>query len=139
VKKGFSILMVLLIALTILPITVATHFCGGEIAASKISISGKLASCGMEGPEKRPALPGNSIASHCCDDVVTFCGTDNNYTPSFSFIPEFFQYNFQVLAIPLWLYTNSNTFLIPLYTNVNPPGTLMSTSVDLSGICVLRI
>jgi hypothetical protein len=30
-----------------LHLTVATHYCG-EVAASRISLSGKLASCGME-------------------------------------------------------------------------------------------
>jgi len=32
----------------ILHLSVATHYCGGKIVASQISLSGKLASCGME-------------------------------------------------------------------------------------------
>ena len=33
-------------------ISVATHYCGGQIAASRVTLTGKLASCGMEGPAK---------------------------------------------------------------------------------------
>jgi len=139
-KKGISISLLFLMLTAMLHLTVSTHFCGGKEAASTVSLSGKLATCGMaECLEKGLPLPGTNITKHCCDDVVTFCGIDSNYTPSFSFVPEYYQYNFQVIAIPVALSVNSYTGLIHLYTNVSPPGTLMSTSVDLSDICIFRI
>ena len=138
-KKGFSILLVLLMASTMLPITVATHYCGGEIAASKISISGKLASCGMEGPEKRPALPGNSITTNCCDDVVTLCRTDINYKPFFYDISDSDQYNYKIFPITAGYPLYQESSLISLSLKARPPGVLMSTCVDLSGICAFRI
>jgi len=122
-----------------LHLAVATHYCGGKVAASTVSLSGKLASCGMEGTEKDYPLPGTYLDIHCCDDIVTFCGIDSNYVPSFSFVPESYLYNFQVFAITVALSVNSYTGLIPLYTNVSPPDEMMSTSVDLSDICVFRI
>src|SRR5450759_4132645 len=111
-KKGVSISLVVLMLTAMLHLTIATHFCGGKVAASKVSLSGKLASCGMECSEKDLFIPGTHIITHCCDDVVTFCGIDSNYTPSFSFVPESYQYNFQIFAIPVALSVNSYTDLI---------------------------
>jgi hypothetical protein len=138
-KKGFSILLTLLILVALLHISVATHYCGGKEVASEVSLTGKLADCGMEGLQKERPLTGTNFTKHCCDNVVAFCGTDNNYTPSFSFLPGTYKYNFQVLAIPAALSVNSISYIIPLYTNVSPPGAFMSTMVDLSDICVYRI
>ena len=120
-------------------ITVATHFCGGKVASSKISLSGKLASCGMEGSEKKSPLSGTNFTTHCCNDVVTSCRIDSNYESSFTFVSESDQYNFKVFALPQGLSVNSCADIIPIYTNVSPPGELMPNNVDLSDICVLRI
>ena len=120
-------------------ITVATHLCGGEVAASLISVTGKLASCGMEGSEKESPLSGTYFTRHCCDDIVTSCGIDNNYTPSFSFLSESYQYNFQVFSIPAGYPVYNQAVLESQCTDASPPGVLMSTNVDLSDICVFRI
>ena len=138
-KKGFSIFLSVLMLTAMLHFTIATHFCGGRVAASKVSLSGKLASCGMECSEKDFPLPGTHFITHCCEDIVAFCGIDSNYTPTYSFVPESYQYNFQILAIPVAFSVNSYTGLIPLYTNVSPPDELLSTNVDHSDICVFRI
>jgi hypothetical protein len=138
-KKGLSIFLSLLMLTAVMHLSVATHYCRGEKAGSRVSLTGKLADCGMEASENKFPLPGTSFTRHCCDDIVTFCGTDNNYTPSFSFIPESYQYNFQFLALTVGLSVNSKADLIPSFTNESAPGVLMSTNVDLSDICVFRI
>ena len=138
-KKGISISLSLLILTAVLHLSVATHYCEGKEIAMIVSLSGKLASCDMKCSEMELPLTGTNFTKHCCDDVVTFCGVDNNYTPSFSFVSESYLYNFHVLAIPTGLFVNSYTDLIPLNTSLNPPGTLMSTNVNLSNICVYRI
>ena len=139
-KKGISISLVFLMVTAMLHLTVAIHFCGGKEAASTVSLSGKLATCGMaECSEKELPLSGTNLTKHCCDDVVTFCGIDGYYTPSFSFVPESYQYNFQVFSIPTGSPVYSIAVLKSLYINVSPPWTLMSTSVDLSDICIFRI
>ncbi len=138
-KKVTSISLVLLMLGAMFHISVATHYCGGQIAASKVTLTGKLASCGMEGPAKELPFPGESFSKHCCDDVITICETDSNYMPSFSFVPESYQNDFQILSALTVLSNNSFTGLDSFYTDVSPPGALMSTDVDLSGICVFRI
>lgn len=138
-KKVTSISLVLLMIAALFHISVATHYCGGQFAASSVTLTGKLASCGMEGPEKELPFPGESFSKHCCDDVITICETDSNYMPSFSYVPESYQYEFQILSVLTGLSVNSCNDLVSFYTNVSPPGALMSTDVDLSGICVFRI
>jgi hypothetical protein len=50
-----------------------------------------------------------------------------------------YQYNFQVLNIPIERPAVSSDVLATFYTNVNLPWVLMSTDVDLSDICIFRI
>ena len=138
-KKGFSISLSILMMAAMLHISVAKHYCEGKEVKTMVSLSGKLASCCIACAEEEIPLQGTNFTNHCCDDIVTFCGIDSNYTPSFSFVPESYQSNFQVLAIPVALSAKSQTDINPLYSNVSPPGALMSTNVDLSDICVFRI
>lgn len=139
-KKITSISLTFLILTAVLHLSIATHYCHGNETAMKVSLTGKLAGCGMESSEKvLPIVSGTYFSRHCCDDVIIFCGIDSNYTPSFSIVPESFQYIFQVFAIQPGIHINSSADLIPLYANVSPPGALMSTNVDLSEICIFRI
>ena len=138
-KKIFSISLTLLMLVTILHFSVAIHYCQGKEFASKLSLTGKLASCGMEDNEKTLPLTGTHFVKHCCDNVVTYIGRDNNYFPSYTFIPESVQYSFQSFALPSGYSSNYSACLIHSYTNESPPGTLMSNDVDLTDICVFRI
>lgn len=138
-KKVFSIFLSLLMVVAILHISVAIHYCEGKEVDTKVSLSGKLASCGMECSEKELPLQGTNLTKHCCEDFLSYYGISSNYTPTYSFVPEKYRYNFQVLAIPVELSVKSQTDNKPLYSNVSPPGALMSTNVDLSNICVFRI
>lgn len=139
-KKVFSISLALLMLLAMVHLTVATHYCGGNFVAFKVSLNGSLASCGMEKcMEKNYPARESHIFTHCCDDVVIFYSTDSNYTPSFSFVPKFYQYNFQVFSIPAGSPVYPIAVLKSLFTNVSPPDASMSTKVDLCDICIFRI
>lgn len=138
-KKVLSISLSLLMVVAMLHISIAMHYCEGKEVATTVSLSGKLASCGMTCSNEDVPLQGTNFTKHCCDDIVTICGISGNYSPSYSFIPESYQYNFQVLAISGVLPVKPQVDFFPVYTNVSPPGALMSTNVDLSSICVFRI
>ena len=138
-KRGLSISLSLLMLIGLVHFSVATHHCDYMGVASKVSFSGKLASCGMENSEDSWPVSGINLSSHCCDDVVAFYGIDTNFIPSFSVVPESFQYSFQVLNIPNELSVVHSAALTPFYTSIDPPGVLMSTNVDLTDICVFRI
>ncbi|MFA5820082.1 MAG: hypothetical protein WC854_12495 [Bacteroidales bacterium] len=139
VKKIFSISFVLLMLTAMLHLSVATHYCGGKITASKISLSGKPATCGMEEEEKDFPLSGTHISSHCCDDAMVFYGINASYTPTFTATIDSYQHNFQAFSLSAGLPVNSSAVLQSLYTSASPPDALMSTNVDLSDICVFRI
>jgi hypothetical protein len=119
--------------------SVATHYCGGKIAASKVSLTGKLAGCGMEDSEKEYHVPGIYFSKHCCDDTVISILTDNNYTPSSSIVQNSFQHNFQTLHISAGFPVQFITVSKSIFTNARSPGAMISTNVDLSDICVFRI
>jgi hypothetical protein len=138
-KKGVSIALVILLLAAMFNFSVAVHFCGGKVAASKVSLTGKLASCGMEGSEKRLPLSGTTFTTFCCDDNVTYCGTSNNYTPPFTFLQDPYQNTLQFLSIQTGLPVYPTTLLKSLYADASPPWELMSTDVDLSDICIFRI
>ena len=123
----------------ILHLSVASHFCSGKYVTSKVSITGKLANCGMEGCVKELPLPGRTFLKHCCDDVVTPILIDNNYTPSYPVVQNSFQHNLQILSIPAVYPVHSIAVSSSIYTNASPPWVMMSTNVDLSNICIFRI
>ena len=138
-KKGFSISLAVLMLVAMFHISIATHYCNGNLAGSKISFSGKQASCGMEGAEKDLLLPVAQIKSHCCDDFVACYVIDINYTPTFPSVSENFHNNFHVFSIPLEFAGCSSAVFHSSYSCEIPPGVQLSTNVDLSGICVFRI
>lgn len=138
-KKVISIPLTILVLAAMLHLSVATHFCGGNIAASRISLSGKLASCGMEDNDKDVPVSGSYLASHCCDNVLVYYGINSVYFPSFSFVPESYQHNFQVYNFLSDLTINTLVSIKSIYTSVSPPDGPVSNSVDLSCICVFRI
>jgi hypothetical protein len=138
-KKVISISLTLLMLIALLHFSVATHYCMGKIAASKISLSGELATCGMENDENELPQTGTYMGSDCCDNVLVYCGINSTYFPSFSFIPESYNNNFQVFRLPASLTICSLASFTAIDTSVNPPGVSASNNVDLSAICVFRI
>jgi hypothetical protein len=138
-KKVISISLTCLMLLALLHFSVATHYCMGNIAASKISLSGQLATCGMENDENVEPQTGSYYHSLCCENVLVFCGINSNYFPSFTFVPESFNNDFQVLSMPVSLTFNSISSFKLINTTANPPGDAKVKNVDLSAICVYRI
>jgi hypothetical protein len=137
--KGFSIFLSLLMLAAILHLSVATHYCGGKEVATKVSLSGKLASYDMGCSETELPVTGTNFTKHCCDDILIICGIANYYEPTFSFVPDSHQYNSQVFNLHNGLPISFYTDLVPFRTNVNPCGALPFTNLSLSYVCVFRI
>ncbi len=138
-KKGFPILFTLLMLATILHLSLATHYCDGKEVATKVSFSGKLASCKNDCLESELPVTGENFTKHCCDDVLMICGIANYYEPTFSFVPESHHYNFQFIALHNGLSVRLFKDLVTFSSNVNLSGVLTFTDPDLSDICVFRI
>ncbi|MFZ2339935.1 MAG: hypothetical protein WAW07_09485 [Bacteroidales bacterium] len=140
-KKLFSILTVLLVVTAMLHLSVARHYCGGELVASRISLTGGLATCGMENTEGSHPFNNDSdhFGTHCCDDVLTFYSITNNYTTTANAAAEFLTAKIPVPDLQPESLVRFSVISIQNWPDISPPGFLMTTSVDLSAIRVLRI
>lgn len=138
-KKFLSISFALLILLSGMHFTVATHYCGGKVAFTKLSVSGELASCGMEKSVGDCSYPVKLSGTHCCKDKVSALVVDDSFSPSFSEFKAFSQMVLQVYLIPAFLKNNSTSTLNLFCTNIRPPGYFMVSDVSLPDICVFRI
>lgn len=137
-KRLLSISFSLLILLSGMHFTIATHYCGGVMAASKVSITGELASCGMEKTVDKCPLPGKHLGTHCCNDKVSVLAVENNYTPSFSEFKAFSQSIIYDFNIPASFAIHSLFVLNLISTNASPPGNFLVSAVSLPCICVFR-
>ncbi|MFY9151447.1 MAG: hypothetical protein WAO52_05500 [Prolixibacteraceae bacterium] len=139
-KKLLSITFAFLILLSGMHFTIATHYCGGEIAATKASFSRELASCGMEGTVDECTVPGNHVEKkNCCNDKVSAFSIDQNYSPSVYDFNFFAQNILQVFEIPASIDFHSFTAINLSCTDTSPPGNLMIHAVSLPKICVFLI
>lgn len=120
-------------------LTVATHFCGNHLAASKVSFSGKLATCGMEEEPSECTTTGIHSDMDCCANHVSHLAVDHNYSPSFFAFKYFGHQLIQVFAVPQSLTNYSYTALNIIRTNASPPGIIQASDVSLPDICVFRI
>jgi hypothetical protein len=138
-KKLFSISLALLMLLSGMQLTISRHYCGGELADSKVSVLGGLATCGMESGTGDCAQTGNHLKSSCCNNKVSVYEVDHNYSPSFTEFKAFSQNVLQVFTVPENFILHSITPLSSISTDISPPGSLMASSVSLPKICVFRI
>lgn len=140
-KKFLSILTVMLVVAAMLHISVARHYCGGKLVASRISLSGEPATCGMEGEEGNCGHDhnGDQIKSHCCDDVIISYSIDNNYTSAFKTLAGFQLMKFQTPVIPSEKPVKIAFIVNRFWSDVSPPGECLTSSVELPKIRVFRI
>ncbi|OIP82929.1 MAG: hypothetical protein AUK44_06670 [Porphyromonadaceae bacterium CG2_30_38_12] len=137
-KKIISIVFATLILLSGMHLSLATHWCGGEISQVKLSFAHENATCGMCGEAASTPLT-NVSNEGCCKDEMSFFVVDSNFSP-FSFqtnqpinqLLQVFDIT-KTTGIQL-LHTNSTT-----NTHVQPPGNYLAYAVSLPDICVFRI
>lgn len=81
-KGIFAIIIGVVMLASGMTVSIDRHYCGGELVGTKISVSGKLASCGMEKVQSDcPNQP--SIDKKCCDDQITFYRISSKYLPEY--------------------------------------------------------
>jgi hypothetical protein len=138
-KKLLSISLALLMLLSGMQLTISMHYCGGELADSKVSITGHIASCGMESSNDGCSQPESNMESGCCNNQVSVYALDQNYSPSFTEFKSFAQSVLQVYLVPENVSFHSITSLLQTSTDASPPGNYLATAVSLPKICVFRI
>ena len=138
-KKLFSILFAALILLSGMHLSVATHMCGGEISAVKLSFDNEKASCGMCAAEQAVTTHESLGSESCCKDEMSFFAVDSNYSPSTLQIDQPTHQLLQVFDIPKTIGIQFNYTNFTTNANVQPPGNYIASAVSLPDICVFRI
>ena len=139
-KNLLSILFAALILLSGMHLTLATHLCGGEVSAVKLSFAHEKASCGMCGEAQNTAVDKTISTEGCCKDEMSFYAIDSNYNPSTLQVNKPVNQLLQVFYIPENVGLSSFSSLYSANTNVqDPPGEYSASAVDRPRICVFRI
>jgi len=138
-KKLFSISVALIMLLSGLQLTISRHYCGGELADSKVSLVGHVATCGMESATDDCTQPGDHVRSSCCNNKVSVYEVDHNYSPSSSEFKVFAQTVLQVFVIPENINFHSLTSVAQILNDTSPPGFIPANAVSLPKICIFRI
>ena len=136
-KKVLTILIAAIILVSGMQVSVDRHYCGGKLIDVKISVTGKLASCGME--QTGSSCPDHpTIDKKCCENQLSFFSLNNNY------YPEYFKSIHQVsekdiLPMHMGNLFSGSTFNKDLVNWVLPPGNNLKSRLTQSDICVFRI
>jgi hypothetical protein len=138
-RTGVSILFTILMTFTGAHLTIATHFCCGEIAATKVSLSGKLATCGMEGDEGSCPAGGSNVKTHCCDNSMVTIGIINNFDPPCTIQNETYRHITHAFFMPVDQNFTNTPYPKIIFTDTGPPGRFPASAVDLDFVCTFRI
>jgi len=136
-KKIFAILFSTFLLASGMQVSVDRHFCGGKLSGTRLSVTGKLASCGMEA--KTLSCRGHLVLKkRCCEDKVTF------YSYSGKYFPVYFKLSHpgggnDIPFLPVINPDVNNLNKCDLISWVFPPGNKLKLSLSLSEICVYRI
>ena len=136
-KTIFSILITFLILISGMQVSIDHHYCGGNLAAVKVSLTGEKATCGME---QRDSHSSNQIlfTSKCCKDEMLFLSWNNNYFSEYFQIDKPLPDN-KVIYFQNILLSESQSFDSNYFNGVFPPGKNFHSRLTQSDICVFRI
>ena len=134
-----AIPLMLLIPFSGISLKYAAHYCRGNQVATKISLTGELASCGMEqSPE--PSVHGMIIKTKCCDNVTTSYSFNGNYIPTYHNTLR--QLNNLTAKISFAVTGMPVAYIPIIHDTINiskPPGFNYPDLMDRSRLCILRI
>lgn len=137
-KNLIVILTALLILLSGMHLSLAMHFCGGEISEVKFTFTHENAACGSC-IDNNTDTGTSFYPKDCCQNEFSSLVTDSNYQlyayqlgkPEFQLL--------QVFDVPKTIGIH-RSLLTPVFnTNVHPPGYNVVSDVKLPYICVFLI
>jgi hypothetical protein len=137
-RKVLSIPLIVLILFTGISIKFATHYCSGSVFATKVSLSGELATCGMEHHVDYNSHQEN-ITKHCCEDVLSAYAIDNNYFGSSFHLDNPGMQGIHLFIVPLDINIDEIAVLNPVIRNIRPPGMNDFHSPTIQALCVFLI
>lgn len=138
-KRLFSIPLILLILFSGINVNIAAHYCGGNFSASKVSLNGTLASCGMEHQAGSKSFQ-DLISNHCCEDFISSLAISVNYIPSICHsIPDIAPELNHLFILTDELLNSQCITVSSICGNNKPPGNFSPVSVEQQVICIFQI
>lgn len=136
-KKVLTIIIAVILLASGMKVTLDHHYCCGNLVDVKISVTGKLASCGMEQTES--GCPGHpAINKKCCDDQISFYSLNSNYYPEYLELAHPFSQR-DIFPVHIGNFISGNSFNADAVDWVLPPGLNLKSALTPSEICVFRI
>jgi len=136
-KKTVSALLALLLLISGMHLSVASHYCGGTLAQVKWSFDKELATCGMEGAHD--ALQGIMLEQPCCQDELSTYTTDGQYQIQSLELKKIIPQVIACFTAHIRFLFKSQEPVDYLYTHVLPPGNVLPSRVIQENICVFLI
>jgi hypothetical protein len=133
-----SIPLILLILFSGISVKFATHYCGGYVAATKVSLTGELATCGMEQTSHNNSSQEN-YRHKCCEDVTSSYSICNNYLSSSYSVNDPGQPVIHTFFVPADILINQVSAINTSFISTKPPGTYSPNSVERPALCIFRI
>lgn len=120
-------------------IRIATHYCGGSLAATRVSLTGVSASCGMEGCDLDHSTLESTFTNLCCENhLSSYFLNDFSSSSTYTVNQPIVEINQIFSLIP----NPDAGFAALVNQEVNPkppPGALFSSHISSSSLCIFRI
>ncbi len=137
-KTILSIPLLILILFTGIRVEFASHYCGGYVSDTKISLTGELASCGMATDVENNTQQ-QTIRHHCCDNTLVAYSICNTYFAS-TYDADFnVQFSIDNILTPIDYILDNKIIINSTNNQSKPPGSFNPNSVDRPVICIFRI
>lgn len=138
-KRIVSISLMILIIFSGISVKIASHYCGDSFSGTKVSLTGKLASCGMEHQSGTNSSQ-DLITSHCCEDTMSSFSISTNYVPSSCYaLPDIGQEINHTFILNNDLLSSLQIPISAISNNKLPPGLFSPDSIEQQVICIFQI
>lgn len=137
-RKVLSILLIVVVMLSSIHFTVATHFCGGKVASVKAGIEGTIANCGMKNNTKECPSEAQITPTSCCKNISHVLSVDNYQVTSQLEIQKISHILLEVFVAPVFNILQNQPLQSISFTNDGFHQPLMSLPGRLAFICVFR-
>lgn len=135
-KKVFTILFLFVLLLSGMTVRYSAHYCQGTFIASRLSLTGEDASCGMNS-EKDKSKEAQFSTLMCVNEITTYTFIDNYvYSPHISDAGKHLHDN---IGLPIVINPKMSLIPAPEEFKVFPPGSPGQLRSESEVLCIFRI
>jgi hypothetical protein len=139
VKKVLTILTAVLLLASGMHLSFASHYCGGKLAAVRLSVTGEYATCGMERCITGAGTTQKTYSDNCCENHISAFSL-GNYESTTSLLPGSpEQKTIHFSGIPVYPLLSHDYSFKAYGSNTSPPGNYCPENLSIPILCVFRI